>query len=149
MPIVEVREEVVELEVIVEHVEDEVEDSYSARDGHSEYGGPDEEEVPTLDVQVPETPARLRTPNFRLAWASLDEVDLQYEIGTRCCTFKQVPWMLKGLARAVFRLALEAAEESYDRNDARMQERAWKLFMLIPRMLLHNPWVQNAFQKKS
>ena len=72
VPIVEVREEVGELEVTVEQEEDEVDDSYSARDGHSQYGGPDEEEVPTPDVQAPETPARLRTPNFRLAWASRD-----------------------------------------------------------------------------
>ena len=50
---------------------------------------------------------------------------------------KSVPHCLKGPFRNVTKVLLEEIVEGRERNDGIRQERAWKAFMLMPRMLLH------------
>ena len=47
---------------------------------------------------------------------------------------------LKGAFRGVLRVAFEEAECARDRNDDNRDTRAWKLFLLLPRMWLSRPF---------
>eukprot|EP00439_Symbiodinium_sp_Y106_P011468 s11075_g1.t1 len=67
------------------------------------------------------------------AWSNLDAVDLAAEFGTPVPTMQSVPVFL----RHGVRLALRALREAYARGTALQQTRAWKLFLLLPRLLLH------------
>ena len=73
------------------------------------------------------------------AWSSLDAVDLAAEFGTPVPTMQSVPVFLRSGGRQAFVLALLALREAYTRGTAPQQTRAWKLFLLAPRLLLHRP----------
>ena len=52
---------------------------------------------------------------------------------------RTVPFFMRGVLLGGFRVAIDeviAGGESGDRN---CEERGWKLFFLVPRMLLHRP----------
>ena len=85
------------------------------------WSGEDEE----IDVQPPR-PAVLRG-----AFLLVDEWNLTDKLKKRASVMKSVPHCLKGPFRNALRLALE--ETSSD------DVVRWKLFSLIPRMLLHRP----------
>ncbi|CAE7289458.1 unnamed protein product [Symbiodinium sp. CCMP2592] len=72
-----------------------------------------------------------------LAWSSLDAVDLAAEFGTPVPTMQSVPAFLRAGVRQAFVFALRALREAYTRGAALQQTRAWKLFLLSPRLLLH------------
>ena len=69
------------------------------------------------------------------AFTSLDEVVLVEEFDERACVMKSVPRFLRG----PYRIAMRVALEEINTEDLLRQERGWKLFMLLPRMLLHRP----------
>ncbi|CAE7438573.1 unnamed protein product [Symbiodinium sp. CCMP2592] len=71
------------------------------------------------------------------AWSSLDAVDLAAEFGTPVPTMQSVPAFLRAGVRQALVLALRALREAYTRGTALQQTRAWKLFLLAPRLLLH------------
>ena len=73
------------------------------------------------------------------AWSSLDAVDLAAEVGTPVPTMQSVPVFLRSGVRQAIVLALLALREAYTRGTAPQQTRAWKLFLLAPRLLLHRP----------
>ena len=73
------------------------------------------------------------------AWSSLDAVDLAAEFGTPVPTIQDVPAFLRAGVRQAFVLAMRALREAHARGTAPQQTRAWKLFLLIPRLLLHRP----------
>ena len=73
----------------------------------------------------------------RPAWSSFDAVDLTAEFGTPVPTMQSVPVFLRSGLRQAFVLALRALREEYTRGTAPQQTRAWKLFLLAPRFLLH------------
>ena len=52
---------------------------------------------------------------------------------------RSVPTFLKGAFRGALVLAMEALEGMAALDEPR-QERAWKLFMLLSRLLLHRPY---------
>ena len=52
---------------------------------------------------------------------------------------KSVPYFLRSGYRAAVRLALEEVVSGCDSGDVVKQERGWKLFFLLPRMLLSRP----------
>ena len=65
-----------------------------------------------------------------LVW--LDEVDLETEFQRRGAFTKTVPHFLRGPYRSAMRLAMgEALQDSEQRP-----ERGWKLFCMLPRLLL-------------
>ena len=63
------------------------------------------------------------------------EWNLTDKLKKRASVMKSVPHCLKGPFRNALQLALEEASS----DDVVRQDRGWKLFLLIPRMLLHQP----------
>ena len=70
---------------------------------------------------------------LREAFLELDLLSLPDHVKKRACIMKNVPRFLKGPFRNALRVALEEATS----EQACRQERGWKLFILLPRMLLH------------
>ena len=69
----------------------------------------------------------------------LDDVDLEAEFCTGVCVMKSPPAFLRGHCKSATRFALSESDRARDRNDPVGATRAWKLFLLIPRLLLHRP----------
>ena len=70
------------------------------------------------------------------AFHSLDQVDLQKALEQKYCGFQSPPSFLKGRFRQALTFALEAILQAHTPEQS---VRAWKLWMLLPRMLLHRP----------
>ena len=72
------------------------------------------------------------------AWLSLDNVDLQEELRHPVPTLQDVPPFLRAAVRGALVQALERlrAERSEGAATGTGSSRAWKLFILVPRMLL-------------
>ena len=70
------------------------------------------------------------------AFHSLDQVDLQRTLEQKYCGFQSPPSFLKGRLRQALTFALEAILQAHTHEQT---VRAWKLWMLLPRMLLHRP----------
>ena len=101
-------------------------DDGSVVSGAEEYIAPSEPE-PAVAV------AESLTPPIRAALAWLDEADLEAEFQRRAAVMKTVPHFLRGPYR--WGLAMgEAHQESEHRR-----ERGWKLFLMLPRLLLFRP----------
>ena len=105
--------------------------------GMSEAG----EEV-SQEFTLPESPIiaerrTVRAPNA--SFAALSDVDLKSCFTFRACVMRTVPHIMKGAFRLAIRTALEEILEGHrSDNNARMA-RGWKLFKLLPRMLLFRP----------
>ena len=69
----------------------------------------------------------------------LDGEDLSRVFAQRAAVMKSVPKFLFGSFRIVWKLALEEVAGGSTTNDRLRQERGWKLFFVLPRMLLHRP----------
>ena len=67
--------------------------------------------------------------------AELDGVNLSEEFSRRPSVMKNVPHCLRGPYRNAMRLAMDEANHS----NAVRSERGWRLFLLLPRLLLHRP----------
>ena len=79
---------------------------------------------------------RFRLPGAiakRRGFEPLDGVNLVEEFDERACLMKTVPRFLKG----PYRIALRTVLEEINVEDLGQQERWWKLFLLLPRFLLH------------
>ena len=106
----------------------------SIRDEGSEVSVDEEREPPTApDPEVIST--RGLSPAIRAAFAELDGIDLAMEFSRRAVLMKSVPHFLKGPYRSAMKLAMEKATQF---NLIR-QERGWRLFLLLPRLLLYRP----------
>ena len=99
-------------------------------------------EVSTDDIPVPLSEpdvdvrgAHAGSPEIRAAFVFLDTIDLRTTFARRASVMKSIPQWLKG----PFRNALKMAMEEAIRPGVLHQERGWKLFLLIPRLLLHRP----------
>ena len=92
-----------------------------------------EEVVSEVEAEV-EVPVLGRRP-LQAAFLALDQLNVEEIFKQRACVMKVVPQFQKGSYRNAMRVALEeACAESHAR-----QGRGWKLFMMLPRMLLHRP----------
>ena len=96
--------------------------------GAEEYIAPSEPD-PTVTV------AEGLTPPIRAALVWLDEVDLETEFQRRGAVMKTVPHFLRGPHRSAMGLAMGEALQG---SEAR-RERGWKLFLMLPRLLLYRP----------
>ena len=76
---------------------------------------------------------------IRAVFQLLDECELSTVFETRAQTMKTVPFILRGAFRAAVRTSLEEIMSGWDHRDEVKQERGWKLFFLLPRMLLSRP----------
>ena len=113
-------------------------DGLASERGMSE---PDEEEQELDDPPPTGVPVELdvRARNVAIGMASLDEFDLPELFKHRARVMRTVPLFLKGAFRGALRVAFEEAQCARDTNDDARNSRAWKLFMLLPRMLLSRP----------
>ena len=93
---------------------------------------------PHLLVELPNTHTEEPTHHHRhqSAFHSLDQVDLQKALEQKYCGFQSPPCFLKGRFRQALTFALEAILQAHTHEQS---VRAWKLWMLLPRMLLHRP----------
>ena len=85
----------------------------------------------------PTTNSKWPRPEIQQALRGLDEVNLQDEFSLRGCVMKNIPRFLRGLFRCALRLALR--EITVSQGDQVRSARGWKLFMLLPRLLLFRP----------
>ena len=70
---------------------------------------------------------------------SLDTVDLAEIWKVRAILMKSVPKFLHGVYRFAMRQALDAVKKGHEDRNEMMQIRGWKLFFLVPRLLLFRP----------
>ena len=99
-------------------------------------------EGPPHDVDVAPRPvaAGRDVPLAGVAeWEILDEVSLQQVFQKRFSVLQSCPVQMKGRNRQAARVAIEALETAAFGNDEVMECGAWKLFLLLPFMLLRRP----------
>ena len=72
-------------------------------------------------------------------WEQLDEVNLEEWFLQRVPTLKKFPHFMRGRSRHCFAVALRERYRAKGAQDSRAEERAWKLFGLVPVILLHRP----------
>ena len=73
------------------------------------------------------------------SWEQLDEVDLHETFLGRVSMLKSCPYFFLGRLRWFWAVALRERQRARQAHDTEGEERAWKLFGLIPLMLLHRP----------
>ena len=81
----------------------------------------------------------VRARYVAIGMASFDEFRLPEIFKQRAREMQTVPLFLKGAFRGALRAVFEEAQCAQDNNDEVRHVRAWKLFMLLPRMLLSRP----------
>ena len=92
---------------------------------------------PTV-VQTPvEMEPRVRAPVR--AFASLDAVDFSELFERRAKVMRSVPHVLEGAFRMALRVACHEILEGMEANSEVRVVRGWKLFLVLPRMMLFRP----------
>ena len=106
-------------------------------EGHVPVGSVDVDSVPVpaVDMLAQQMPRRVFLEALRL----LDEVDLALIFRRRVVVMKSVPKFMQGVFRVAVRAALEEVTAARLVRDDRRHTRAWKLFLLLPRLLLFRP----------
>ena len=102
----------------------------SDAEGEVEVVSPPEAQVPTVSV-----PFERFTDSFE--W--LAEVGLEVVFKQRPCLMKSVPGFMKWAYRSAMRVAFAEIDQGRVERDATRSSRGWKLFLLLPRLLLHKP----------
>ena len=72
-------------------------------------------------------------------FASLDEVDLKEVFSRRATVMRSVPMVIRGAYRNAMRVALEEVARGIQEHSDLRTTRGWKLFLLLPRLLLWRP----------
>ena len=93
------------------------------------------EEIPVPEDPVPDMVGVRLTPAIRVALEWLDTVNLCDEFTRRAAATKSLPRFLRGPHRNAMRLAMQEATHVVPGRS----ERGWRLFLLLPRLLLHLP----------
>ena len=115
----------------------------SVRDGEASHPGPfSESDTESLDdgasTQVAEEVGPVEVPPLPF---ELPQREAAFELSgifrRRAVVMRSVPWVLRGAFRSALRIAMEEAVAGLEAFDEVRQDRAWKLFWLLPRMLLH------------
>jgi hypothetical protein len=70
------------------------------------------------------------------AWATLDAIELKEEWKNPCATVREVPEFFSKQLQEAFHVATARIREMHGKKKDIELERAWKLFLLLPRMLL-------------
>ena len=89
--------------------------------------------VPEVAVEVPVL--RATGLQLRAAWQAIDAADMSLMFQHRPEVMRSVPHFLQGPFRNAMLMALEEACHP----EGLRKERDWKLFVLLPRLLLHKP----------
>ena len=80
-------------------------------------------------------------------WEVLDRIDLEEVFHTRFAVLQGWPAQFRGRFRQAVRVALEARQEAAHGGDAEQECRAWKLFLLLPFLLLRRTTGQGRVGK--
>ena len=104
-----------------------------SREGHSDCEG-DQDPVPTSDPPLPPVASQLERVSASFEW--LASGDLESLFAKRAC-LKAVPRFMKGAYRSAMRIALAEIDEGRSHHAILRASRGWKLFLLLPRLLLH------------
>ena len=103
-------------------------------------GSQDEHVAPAVVAAVARDVAEdelMVTRTTRDAFASLVGVNLNTIFPNRACIMGSPPCFMCGARRAAMRFVLEEVESGVDAHDEQRICQGWKLFLLLPRMLLH------------
>ena len=114
--------------IAVDHDVDDTESVDTSVQGDSE----DTETLPEVEVDV----LLPRAPQLRAAFEAMDQVNVVGIFRYRAAVMKTVPRFLQGPVRNVMKVVLEEVMAS---EDPTRNERGWKAFLMLPRMLLHRP----------
>ena len=114
---------------------DEVLDG-TERDGASD--GEEHEEVPFAAVEDPIS-GEVQAGNVSVGLQSLDEVDVREVFKRRAVVMKSVLPFMRGLYTEAMRLACKTVVQGRVQGNIDMETRGWKLFPLLPRMMLYRP----------
>ena len=79
------------------------------------------------------------TAFFPESWAVLDEVELDNWFALRVPTLRSCPHFLRGRLRHCFAITLREQRRAKIEGNEAAEVPAWKLFRLVPMMLLHRP----------
>ena len=120
------------------HHRDRDSDTESLEDGQSVFDGDAEAVSPELEPVREAVHARV-SPAIRASLRSLDHVDVAHLFKLRAVVMKSPPKFVRGAYCAAMRVALEEIEEGFQTQSEERQCRGWKLFLLLPRMLLFRP----------
>ena len=72
-------------------------------------------------------------------FASLDCVNLEEVFQVRALVMKTVPMFMRGAFRTALKVGLEEMNGGHSTGNEEVSTRGWKLFLLLPRMLLYRP----------
>ena len=97
------------------------------------------DDLPPAELEPDPPLMRPSAAAMRAGLPQLDMVDLSQVFARRAAVMKGVPRFLWGSFRIALKLALEEIAAGSVANDRLRQERGWKLFLVLPRMLLHRP----------
>ena len=102
--------------------------------------------VSGVDTPTPVEETAVEMPEIQSAPAAvrnalrlLDTVDLSEVFSRRPVVMKSVLRCVRGPFRTAMRIILQEIVSGHQTSDEARQERAWKAFMLLPRLLLHRP----------
>ena len=90
-----------------------------------------EEEVPIDDFRL--------SAAFHRGFASLDDVNLETEFRHRATVMRCPPKFLSGAYVSAMRVAMQEIRVGRAENNELRRIRGWKLFFMLPRMLLQKP----------
>ena len=93
-----------------------------------------------LDHDFPVPEHRPSVAAMRAGLRFLDDVHLCETFAQRAAVMKNIPKFLWGSFRVALRLALEEISMGFAQNDWLRQVRGWRLFLVLPRLLLYRPW---------
>ena len=103
--------------------------------------------VDTCRVQWRPFPEAPRPVHENQNWEVLDEVNLVQVSKKWFAVLQSCPFHLRGRFLHAARVALQARHDAVIAQDARMETRVWKLFALLPFMLLRRPKGQQKVGK--
>ena len=84
----------------------------------------------SADIAMP------RAPTLRHAFRNMDDVDVERIFSLRASMMRSVPRFMHGPFRNAMKMVLEEIVASVE--DVRVT-RGWKVFLMLPRVLLHRP----------
>ena len=111
-------------------------DDSEHEDNCSEAGS---EVLPPAELKPDPPLMRPSVAAMRAGLPLLDGEDLSQMFSHRAAVMKAVPKFLWGSFRIALKLAFVEVAAGSAANDRLRQERGWKLFLILPRMLLHRP----------
>ena len=79
------------------------------------------------------------SPLVDARWEALDDVNLEEVFNRRFPVLQSCPFQVRGRFRQATRVALETLHSGVLGHDTLMETRGWKLFILLPFMLLRRP----------